>query len=135
MTSSMQQTPPPMGRYPNFRRVGDLIFCSGQGARDPETNQVPGFQINASGNITEYDFAQQVHSVMRNVKTVLEEAGSSWEKIIDVTVYLTDLKRDFDVYNRIYAEYFGENPPCRTTIGVESLPSHTRIELKVIASV
>lgn len=135
MTQSTPQTPPPMGRYPNFRRVGDLIFCSGQGSRDPETNQVPGFKINGSGNIVEYDFAQQVHSVMRNVKTVLEEAGSSWDKIIDVTVYLTDLKRDFDVYNRIYAEYFGKNPPCRTTIGVESLPSHTCIELKVIATI
>ncbi|MEM7797623.1 MAG: RidA family protein [Chloroflexota bacterium] len=134
MTQSEQQTPSPMGKYPNYRRVGDIIFCSGQGARDPETNSVPGLTINTSGNVVEYDFAQQVHSVMRNVKTVVEEAGSSWDKIIDVTVFLTNLRRDFDIYNRIYAEYFPENPPCRTTIGVESLPSHTCIELKVIAT-
>ena len=127
--------PTPMGRYPNYRRVGNLLFLSGQGARDPETNEVPGLKLSAGGNVLEYDFAAQVHSVFKNVKNVLEDAGSSWENIVDVTVYLTDLRRDFEVYNHIYAQYFQENPSCRTTLGVDVLPSQTRIELKVIATI
>ncbi|MEM7127684.1 MAG: RidA family protein [Chloroflexota bacterium] len=127
--------PKPMGKYPTYRRVGNLLFMSGQGARDPETNKVPGLEIDAGGNVVSYDIEAQCHSVFRNVRNVLEEAGSRWENIVDVVVYLTDLERDFTTYNRVYAEYFPENPPCRTTIGVDNLPSQTRIELKVIATI
>ena len=132
---SEQNIPKPMGKYPAYRRVGNMLYLSGQGARDPETNQVPGLEINEAGNVVRYDIAAQCHSVFRNVKSVLEQAGSNWENIVDVTVYLTDLRRDFHIYNQVYAEYFQENPPCRTTLGVESLPSQTNIELKVIATV
>ena len=132
-TLNSSRIPTAMGRYPTARRVGNLLFLSGQGARDPETNEVPGLKVDKGGNIVEYDFEAQCHSVFKNVKNALEDAGSHWEKIVDVTVYLTDLHRDFHIYNRLYADYFKDNQPTRTTLGVADLPSQTRIELKVIA--
>ena len=125
--------PKPMGAYPHARRVGNLLFLSGIGPRDPRTNQVPGVKLDANGQILEYDIALQCHAVFKNVKTVLESCGAGWDQLVDITVFLTDIKKDFEFYNRIYAEYFTANAPCRTTVGVTGLPSPIAIELKCIA--
>jgi 2-aminomuconate deaminase len=125
--------PKPMGTYPHARRVGNLLFLSGIGPRDPETNQVPGTKLDDQGRIAEYDIAQQCHAVFRNVKTVLESCGADWLQLVDITVFLTHIERDFDTYNQIYAQYFNQNAPCRTTVGVTGLPSPIAIELKCIA--
>lgn len=124
-----------MGLYPMTRQVGNLLFVSGMGPREAGTDNIPGLKLDKHGNYLEFDFEAQVHSVFKNIKTALEEAGSSWNKIVDVTVFLVNMKRDFQTYNRIYAEYFKENQPCRTTVEVVSLPSSIAIELKVIATV
>ncbi|MBL7779022.1 MAG: RidA family protein [Chitinophagales bacterium] len=132
---SNEKLPKPMGLYPMTRQVGNLIFVSGMGPREAGTDNIPGLKMDKHGNYLAFDFEAQVHSVFKNVKTALEEAGSSWDKIVDVTVFLVNMKRDFHTYNRIYAEYFKENQPCRTTVEVVSLPSSIAIELKVIATV
>ena len=124
-----------MGLYPMTRQVGNLLFVSGMGPREAGTDNIPGLKLDKHGNYIEFDFEAQVHSVFKNVKTALEEAGSSWDKIVDVTVFLVNMKRDFQTYNRVYAEYFKENQPCRTTVEVNALPSSIAIELKVIAVV
>lgn len=125
--------PRPVGLYPHARRVGQLLFLSGIGPREPETNGIPGLSLTAAGNYATFDFEAQCHSVFRNVRAVLEAAGARWENLVDVTVFLTDMHRDFETYNRIYAEYFKENQPCRTTVGIDSLPTPIAIELKCIA--
>jgi len=130
----MSNLPKPMGLYPMTRKAGGLIFVSGMGPREAGTDNIPGLELDKYGNYKSFDFEAQVHSVFKNVKTALEEAGSSWDKIVDVTVFLVDMKRDFQTYNRIYAEYFKENQPCRTTVEINTLPSPIAIELKVIAS-
>ena len=127
------KAPKPVGLYPHARRVGNLLFLSGIGARDPETNTVPGLTQSPAGNYTQFDFESQCHSVFQNVKKVLEASGAKWENLVDITVFLTDMKRDFDTYNRIYAEYFATNQPCRTTLGIDSLPTPIAIEVKCIA--
>jgi 2-aminomuconate deaminase len=125
--------PKPVGAYPYARRVGNLLFLSGIGPRDPESDGVPGLTRSASGNFTEFDFEAQVHAVFRNVKAVLEASGAQWEDLVDVTVYLTDMQRDFHTFNRLYATYFTTAQPCRTTVGIDSLPTPIAIELKCIA--
>ena len=130
-----ENLPKPMGLYPMTRKVGNLLFVSGMGPREAGTDNIPGLKLDKHGNYLEFDFEAQVHSVFNNVKTALEEAGSSWNKIVDVTVFLVNMKRDFQTYNRVYAEYFKENQPCRTTVEVNALPSSIAIELKVIAAV
>jgi 2-aminomuconate deaminase len=127
--------PTPMGLYPATRKVGNLLFVSGMGPREANTDTIPGLKLDKHGNYLEFDFEAQVHSVFKNVKIALEDAGSSWDKIVDVTVFLVNMKRDFATYNRIYAEYFKDNQPCRTTVEVNALPSSIAIELKVIATV
>jgi 2-aminomuconate deaminase len=127
--------PKPVGLYPHARRVGNLLFLSGIGPRDPETDGVPGLKRSATGNFIEFDFEAQCHSVFKNVKTVLEASGATWDSLVDVTVFLTNMERDFHTYNRIYAEYFKDNQPCRTTVGIDSLPTPIAIELKCIAVV
>lgn len=127
--------PKPVGAYPHARRVGNLLFLSGIGPRDPETNGVPGLTRSESGNFTSFDFEAQCHSVFRNVRTVLEASGARWEDLVDVTVFLVNMERDFHTFNRIYAEYFAENQPCRTTVGIDALPTPIAIELKCIAVV
>jgi 2-aminomuconate deaminase len=123
-----------MGLYPMTRKAGGLIFVSGMGPREAGTDNIPGLELDKYGNYKTFDFEAQVHSVFKNVKTALEEAGSSWDKIVDVTVFLVNMKRDFLTFNRIYAEYFQDNQPCRTTVEISALPSPIAIELKVIAS-
>ncbi|HEY6505414.1 MAG TPA: Rid family hydrolase [Chitinophagaceae bacterium] len=125
----------PLGAYPHARKAGGLLFLSGIGSRDPKDNSIPGLELDKDGNIVKYDIAAECHSVFANVKAVLEASGSSWDKIIDVTVFLTNMKKDFPVYNKIYAEYFTTVQACRTTVEVKSLPTPIAIELKVIATV
>jgi 2-aminomuconate deaminase len=129
------KAPEPVGLYPHARRVGNLLFLSGVGPRERGTNKIPGDELDEQGNIISYDIEAQCHAVFKNVKAILEDAGSSWDKIVDVTVFLTNMKQDFATYNRIYAQYFAENQPCRTTVEVGALPTRIAIELKVIATV
>jgi 2-aminomuconate deaminase len=129
------RAPKPVGLYPHARRVGDLLFLSGIGPRDAATDVIPGNEYDAQGKLVKYDIAAQCRSVFANVRAVLEDAGSSWDRMVDVTVYLTNMKDDFATYNRLYAEYFADNRPCRTTLEIKSLPTPIAIELKVIATV
>lgn len=132
---STDKAPKPVGLYPHARRAGNLLFLSGIGPRKPGTDEIPGLKLDKYGNFLEFDFAAQCHSVFENVKIVLEECGSSWDKLVDVTVFLVDMKRDFQTYNKIYAEYFKDNQPCRTTCAISALPTPIAIELKCIATV
>ncbi len=125
----------PLGAYPHARRVGNLLFLSGIGSRSATDNTIPGLELDAAGNIVKYDIAAETHQCFANVKAVLEASGSSWDKIVDVTVFLTNMKADFPIYNKIYAEYFTAVQACRTTVEVKSLPTPIAIELKVIAMV
>ena len=125
----------PLGAYPHARKVGNLLFLSGIGPRDPKDNSIPGLELDANGNISKYDIEAETHAVFANVKAVLEASGSSWEKMVDVTVFLTKMKKDFPVYNKIYGEYFKDVQACRTTVEVKSLPTPIAIELKVIATI
>ncbi len=125
--------PSPMGLYPMTKRVGDILFVSGLGPREAGTDKIPGLELDKYGNYLSFDFEAQVHAVFKNVRQALEDAGSSWDSIVDVTVFLTNMKRDFVAYNRLYAEYFKDVQPTRTTVEVTSLPSPIAIELKVIA--
>lgn len=129
------KAPEPVGLYPHARRVGNLLFLSGVGPRERGTKKIPGVELDEQGKITSYSIEAQCHSVFKNVKLILEAAGSSWDKIVDVTVFLTNMKDDFPVYNRLWAEYFKNNPPCRTTIEINKLPTPIAIELKVLATV
>lgn len=126
--------PAPVGSYPHARRVGDLLFLSGIGPRVAGSDEIPGVTLDADGRVVARDIEAQCHSVFRNVRRVLEEAGSSWERLVDVTVFLTRMKEDFATYNRVYAEYFRTSQPCRTTVEVKSLPTPIDIELKCIAT-
>lgn len=132
---STSKAPKPVGLYPHARKVGNLLFLSGIGPRTPDTDEIPGLKLDKNGNFLEFNFEAQCRSVFDNVRIVLEESGSSWDKLIDVTVFLVDMKRDFQTYNRIYAEYFKDNQPCRTTVAINSLPTAIAIELKCIAEV
>jgi 2-aminomuconate deaminase len=125
----------PLGAYPHARKVGNLLFLSGIGSRNPKDNSIPGLELDKDGNILKYDIEAECHSVFANVKAVLEASGSSWDKIVDVTTFLTDMKKDFPIYNKIYGEYFKDVQACRTTVEVKSLPTPIAIELKVVAVV
>ncbi|MCH8959656.1 MAG: RidA family protein [Proteobacteria bacterium] len=126
--------PKPVGAYPHARKVGDLLFLSGLGPRNPVTDEIPGLVLDGNGEILEYDMAAQCHAVFANVRSVLEAAGLGWGDLVDVTVFLTDMDRDFETFNRIYAEYFSDNQPCRTTVEINRLPTPIAIELKCIAT-
>ena len=126
--------PRPVGAYPHARRVGNLLFLSGVGPRDPATNAIPGNVYAADGTLAAYDIKAQCRQVFANVRAVLEAAGARWQDLVDVTVFLTDMKRDFATYNAIYAEYFTAAQPCRTTLGITALPTPIAIELKCVAA-
>ena len=136
---STDKAPKPVGLYPHARKVGDLLFLSGVGPRtagsDVNDSGVPGLKLDHNGNFEHFDFEAQVHSVFQNVRQILEASGSSWDQLVDVTVFLVDMKRDFKTFNRIYAEYFKDNQPCRTTVEINSLPTPIAIELKCIATI
>ena len=127
--------PAPVGPYPHARRVGNLLFLSGVGPRMPGTNEIPGNVHDADGRLVRYDIEAQCRQVFANVRAVLEASGARWQDLVDVTVFLTDMARDFAAYNKVYAEYFADpaTAPCRTTLGITVLPTPIAIELKCIA--
>lgn len=127
--------PEPVGLYPHARQVGELLFLSGVGPRAKGSKEIPGVEMDGEGNVVKRDIEAQCRSVFDNVRRILEDSGSSWDRIVDVTVFLTHMKEDFETYNRVYAEYFQENRPARTTLEISSLPTPIAIELKVIATV
>ena len=127
--------PEPVGLYPHARQHGNFLFLSGVGPRERGTKKIPGVELDEIGNITSYDIELQCRSVFNNVRTIVEESGSSWDNIIDVTVFLTNMKDDFKTYNKVYAEFFADNQPCRTTLEINCLPTPIAIELKVIATI
>ncbi len=129
------KAPEPVGLYPHARRVGNLLFLSGVGPRERGTKKIPGVELDIDGNIISYDISLQCHSVFQNVLYILEAAGSSWENLVDVTVFLTNMKDDFPIYNKLWAEYFKDNLPCRTTLEINCLPTPIGIELKCIATI
>jgi len=135
-TTVSDRAPEPVGAYPHARRVGHLLFLSGIGPRKRGSKNIPGVTLNDAGQIVAYDIAEQCRSVFANIETVLEDAGASWNDIVDVTVFLTNMKDDFATYNKLYAKHFagkGKPNPTRTTVEVTALPTPIAIELKVIA--
>jgi len=130
-----RRVPEPVGIYPHARKVGNLLYLSGVGPRKRGEKEIPGNELDENGNILNYDIEAQCRSVFNNVKIILEDAGSSWDQLVDVTVFLTNMKDDFETYNRVYAEYFKDNRPCRTTVEVNALPTPIGIELKCIATI
>ncbi|MDF3023201.1 MAG: 2-aminomuconate deaminase [Alphaproteobacteria bacterium] len=127
------KAPEPVGAYPHSKRVGNLLFLSGVGPRKKGSKDIPGVTLDENRNIVAYDVETQCHSVFENVKNILETSGATWDDLVDVTVYLTNIKADFPTYNKLWAQYFGKNPPCRTTLEVSALPTPIAIELKCIA--
>ena len=130
-----QNAPEPVGSYPHARKVDNLLFLSGVGPREKGKKEIPGVTLDEKRKIISYDIEAQCHSVFANVKAILEDSGSSWDQLVDVTVFLTNMKDDFKTYNRIYGEYFKDNQPCRTTVEILSLPTPIAIELKCIATI
>jgi 2-aminomuconate deaminase len=128
------QAPAPVGAYPHARRVGGLLFLSGVGPRDARSNAIPGNVYDDAGKLVDYDIEAQCRAVFANVRAILEASGARWEDLVDVTVYLTDMARDFAAYNRLYAEHFTTAQPCRTTLGITALPTPIAIELKCVAA-
>ncbi|VAW47776.1 2-aminomuconate deaminase @ RidA/YER057c/UK114 superfamily protein [hydrothermal vent metagenome] len=129
------QAPDPVGLYPHARQVGKLLFLSGVGPRKKGSKDIPGVSLDEGGNVTAYCIETQCRSVFDNVRYVLEAAGASWNNLVDVTVFLTNMDDDFAIYNKVYAEYFASNQPCRTTVEINKLPTPIAIELKCIATV
>ena len=134
-TFNAENAPKPVGLYPHARRVGNLLFLSGVGPRKAGSKDIPGVELDDNGNIVSYDIEAQCHSVFQNVRAILEASEASWMDLVDVTVFLTNMDDDFATYNRIYAEYFADNQPCRTTVEINKLPTPIAIELKCIAAV
>lgn len=134
---SSNKAPDPVGSYPHARRVGNLLFLSGVGPRQKGSKEIPGVILDENKNIVRYNFEEQCHAVFQNVKYILEDSGTKWENLIDITVYLTHMKNDFPVFNKIYATYFPDaaTQPCRTTVEVNALPTPIAIELKCIATI
>jgi 2-aminomuconate deaminase len=135
MKFESDKAPKPVGAYPHARKIGKLLFLSGVGPRKRNSSEIPGVELDNDGNVISHDIVAQCHSVFNNIRIILEESGSNWDNLVDVTVFLTDMRRDFDTYNRIYADYFKTNQPCRTTVEVTSLPTPIAIELKCIATI
>jgi 2-aminomuconate deaminase len=127
------RAPEPVGPYPHARRAGDFLFLSGIGPRKRGSKEIPGVALDAAGNVESYEFEIQCRSALDNIRSIIEDAGARWDDIVDVTVFLTNMKDDFQIMNRVYGEYFKTNRPTRTTVEVTALPTPIAIELKVIA--
>jgi len=137
-TFESKRAPEPVGAFPHAKRVGELLYLSGIGPRVRDSKKIPGVELDSAGNVVSYDIEKQCRAVFENVRLVLEDAGATWQDIIDVTVFLTNMKKDFPIYNKLYAEHFsgdGKPNPTRTTIEVGALPTPIAIELKVIATI
>ena len=137
-TFESERAPEPVGAFPHAKRLGEFLFLSGIGPRKRGSKEIPGVTLDSEGNVVSYDIETQCHAVFENVRLVLEDAGATWQDIVDITVFLTNMKKDFAIYNRLYAEYFagsGKPNPTRTTIEVRALPTPIAIELKVIAAI
>ncbi len=132
---SSLDAPEPVGNYPHAKKVGGLLFLSGVGPRKRNSKIIPGVELSSSGEIISYNIEEQCRSVFENIRIILQEAGSDWKKIVDVTVFLTNMDSDFKTYNKIYKEYFSEPFPTRTTVEINCLPTPIAIELKVIATI
>ena len=130
-----ERAPEPVGPYPHARRVGNLLFLSGIGPRSKGSKEIPGVTLGPDGEVVAYDMEAQCHSVFQNLKSVLEDAGASWDDMVDITCFLTDMKADFPTFNRVYAEYFTDNKPARTTVEIGALPTPIAFEVKAIAAV
>ncbi|PXV56198.1 2-aminomuconate deaminase [Dyella jiangningensis] len=130
-----EQAPAPVGAYPHARRVGNLLLLSGVGPRMPGSNAIPGNIHDDAGKLIGYDIEAQCRQVFANVRAVLEASGARLENLVDVTVFLTDMARDFPAYNKLYAEYFAGVDACRTTVGITALPTPIAIELKCVAAI
>lgn len=128
-----ERAPEPVGAYPHAVRVGNMLFLSGVGPRERGQKAIPGVTLAEDGSILDYDIVLQTESVFRNIRYILEDAGSSWENILDVTVFLTNMKKDFPVVNKLYAEHFAGINACRTTLEIGALPTPIAVELKVLA--
>ena len=128
-----RRAPEPVGAFPHAKRVGNFLFLSGIGPRKRGSKEIPGVTLDADGDVVAYDIETQTRAVFENVRFVLEDAGAAWDDIVDVTVFLTDMRMDFPIFNRLYAEAFSGNRPTRTTIEVGALPTPIAVELKVIA--
>ncbi len=129
-----ERAPDPVGPYPHVKKVNNFLFLSGVGPRKKGSLTIPGVELDEDGNILSYDIEKQARSVFENVRMILEDAGSSWEQLLDVTVFLTNMQDDFDTFNQIYGEYFKSNKPARTTVEITALPTPIAIELKCVAS-
>ena len=129
-----ERAPDPVGPYPHVKKVNNFLFLSGVGPRKKGSLTIPGVELDEDGNILSYDIEKQARSVFDNVKMILEDAGSSWDQLVDITVFLTNMKKDFDTFNKIYGDYFKDNKPARTTVEITALPTPIAIELKCIAS-
>ena len=135
MTDSIRsnKAPKPVGPYPHAKKVGNLLFLSGIGPRKPGLKTIPGVELDETGNIISYDIVDQCRSVFENIRNILEDSGSHWDNLVDITVFLTNMKNDFPLYNQVYAEYFGNNPPAREAVEVSVLPRNVNIEISLIA--
>ncbi len=129
--------PSPVGNYPHARRVGNLLLLSGIGPRDAVTDAILGNVHDAEGHLLSYDIDSQTRAVFANVRTVLQASAAEWTDLVDVTIYLTDMARDFRAFNQVWAEYFPDpdSAPCRTTLGISALPTPIAIELKCVAAI
>tara|TARA_B100001250_G_scaffold284429_1_gene246527 strand:- start:160 stop:570 length:411 start_codon:yes stop_codon:yes gene_type:complete len=130
-----KKAPKPVGFYPHAKKVGGFLFLSGVGPRVLGSKKIPGVDLGAGGEILNYDIEKQALSTFNNIKLILDDCGSGWDKIVDVTVFLTNMSADFEKFNSLYREHFSVCFPCRTTIEVLSLPTPIAIELKVIATI
>ena len=129
------RAPEPVGPYPHAKRIGNLLFLSGVGPRKKGDKDIPGVTFSDNGEMLDYDIEVQCKAVFDNVRFILEDAGSSWSNLIDITVFLTNMNEDFSTFNRIYKDYFSDVQPCRTTVEVTALPTPISIELKCIATI
>jgi len=128
-----ERAPLPVGLYPHARKAGNLLFLSGVGPRKKDSKTIPGVELNEKGEVDSYNIEEQCKSVFDNVRMILEDCGSSWDKLVDVQVFLTNMKDDFSTFNKVYTEYFKNIQPCRTTVEVNALPTPIAIELKCVA--
>lgn len=132
-TFSSAEAPEPVGAYPHAKQVGPFLFLSGVGPREKGSKSIPGVTLDKNNNIVSYDVAEQTQSVFKNVKAILEASGANWDQLVDVTVFLTNMNEDFKLFNPVWKEYFPNDPPCRTTVEVNALPTPIAIELKCVA--